>query len=84
MQNVTIHGPNLPAGIQRQGEFIVHATGCRDSYILSRRLRSGPDWVIDAYSIADIVYEIYADHIDEGLDFDSALQDIHFCPCVTI
>lgn len=84
---VSIIGPNLRD--QSQGEFHVHAAGCRD---IARMAHRDPEflnpWTIDADSTDDVVLALYGpDAGDFDLDPDDPddiaayAASFHFAPC---
>jgi len=82
-QKVTIVGPNLRD--QSKGGFHVHAAGCADLKHYGRNGKFGGEVdeysTIDATSKKECVEFVYADHIDEGMSYESGRDDLYFMPC---
>jgi hypothetical protein len=88
-QHLTIVGPNLRD--QSKGQFVVHATGCRDLTRLARREPEVANAMTgDFDSLTAVATYVYADIIDENQGnplYDTAaayVSEFHFCPCVTL
>lgn len=92
---VTICGPNL--NDQTRGTFHVHAEGCGDltKYGPGRKYggeeRGEREMTVEADTRVDVVWAVYADHLEEGYDEDERdataerwVSDFHFAPCVRL
>ena len=90
MQEVTIHGPNLPRRLADKGTLHVHKVGCRD--LVLHRYPTGPDqggWKLEASSIADIVEDCYpaSDFCYDPTNPEDVApyrDDIYVAPCVDL
>lgn len=82
---VAIFGPNLSRAGQAKATFHIHKLTCKDckDYGPDRKF-GGEDegWNIEADTKAEVVYEVYADQINEGASYESCRMDLWFAPCL--
>lgn len=78
---ISIHGPNLAT--QSKGQFVAHSAECGDNgRVKSLCGRQSQPFTIDVANREQCALEIYGDQIEGGeCDMETALADIHFCPC---
>ena len=78
---ISIHGPNLAT--QFHGQFIAHAADCSDNgRVKCHSGRQSQPFTVDVESREQCALEIYEDQLQGGeCDLETALADIHFCPC---
>jgi hypothetical protein len=84
MIKVTVHGPNLSAEMQDQGDLHVHAADCQDNR--RYRLYDTQPWTIEVDSLEDIVKDIYppSDFNYAPADWRGYASDIYIAPCVKL
>lgn len=84
-QRLVIVGPNLPATLNRKGEFHVHAEGCAHLKRNPLRTYAQGEPAYEFATCVEVAEHVYDNGImtedETGEDY---LFDFHFAPCVTL